>query len=65
MPIELLLVDVGFSVYMYECIKIVYTVEPCLSDPRLFVPLIIQNDLWKFLKQVMPDSCTSDPLFVV
>ena len=30
------------------------TVEPWLSNPHLSVPLIIQNDVHKFLKQEMP-----------
>ena len=34
---------------------IIYTVEPRLSDPRLSVPLIIQNDVQKILKQVIPN----------
>ena len=29
------------------------TVEPQLSDPYLSLPLIIWNDVWKFLKQIM------------
>ena len=29
------------------------TVEPCLSDSRLSVPSIIQNDVQKFLKQIV------------
>ena len=42
-----------------------YTVEPHLVNPHLSVPPIIQNDLWKFLKQVIPYSWARDPLFVV
>ena len=41
------------------------TVEPRLSDSRLSVPLIIQNDVQNFLKQVFPNCWACDPLFVV
>ena len=39
-----------------ECSHIThYTVEPCLSNPRLSVPSIIRNDVHRFLKQLMLD----------
>ena len=36
-------------------LKFGYTVELRLSNPRLAIPLIIQNDVLKFSKQVMPN----------
>ena len=40
------------------------TLEPRLSNPQLSIPTIIQNDVQKFLKQVMPNFLAHNPLFV-
>ena len=42
----------------YCCLLDTYytiTVEPRLSDSRLSIPSIIQNDVQKILKQVIPN----------
>ena len=41
------------------------TVEPRLSNSCLSIPLIIRNDVQKFLKQVIPNCWARDPSFVV
>ena len=44
------------NIKIFICIsELVNIVELGLSDPNLSIPLIIQNDVWKFLKQVMPN----------
>ena len=41
------------------------TVELCLSNSHLSVPSIIQSDVQKLLKQVIPNCWVHDPLFGV
>ena len=50
-------VHIVFSVVWLCVIQsvVLCTVEPWLSNPHLSVSSIIRNDVWKFLKQVMPN----------